>query len=56
MPALGGSQNIRMWHDFGMWLFVVFVIIHVYMAFRAEFMGRQSSLRTIVNGWRTYRD
>ena len=56
VPALGGSQNIRMWHDFGMWLFIVFVIIHVYMAFRAEFMGRQSSLRTIVNGWRTYRD
>ena len=56
VPALGGSQNLRMWHDFGMWLFIVFAIIHIYMAFRAEAMGRQSSLRTIINGWRTFRD
>jgi len=56
VPLLGGSQNLRMWHTFGMWLFIVFVIIHVYMAVRAELMGSQSSLRTIVNGWRTYRD
>ncbi len=56
VPLMGGSQNLRMWHDFGMWLFLVFVIIHVYMAVRAEYMGRQSSIRTIVDGWRTYRD
>jgi len=56
VPVMGGSQNLKMWHDLGMWLFVVFAIIHIYMAFRAEYMGRQSSLRTIVNGWRTYRD
>ena len=56
VPALGGSQNLRMWHDFGMWLFVFFAIIHIYMAIRADFMGRQSSLRTMVDGWRTFRD
>jgi Ni/Fe-hydrogenase 1 B-type cytochrome subunit len=56
IPALGGAQNTRMSHDFGMWLFIMFAIIHIYMAFRAEYMGRQSSLRTMVNGWRTYRD
>lgn len=56
VPAIGGSQNLRMWHDFGMWLLLVFVIIHIYMAIRADLMGRQSSLRTIITGWRTFRD
>ncbi len=44
---------MRMWHVFGMWLLIVFAIIHIYMALRADVMSRQSSLRTIVNGWRT---
>lgn len=56
IPMMGGSQNVKMWHEFGMWLFLVFIIIHVYMAIRADLMGRQSSLMTIINGWRTYRD
>lgn len=56
VPLLGGSQSTRMWHDLGMWLFVMFAVIHIYMAYRAEFMGRQSSVRTIINGWRTFRD
>ncbi|MCH5376754.1 MAG: cytochrome b/b6 domain-containing protein, partial [Planctomycetes bacterium] len=54
--VLGGSQNTKMLHDFGMWLFVVFAILHIYMAIRADFMGRQSSVRTIIDGWRRYKD
>jgi Ni/Fe-hydrogenase 1 B-type cytochrome subunit len=53
IPLLGGSQSTRMWHLLGMWLFIVFSIIHIYMAWRAEFMGPQSSVKTIINGWRT---
>jgi Ni/Fe-hydrogenase 1 B-type cytochrome subunit len=56
VPVLGGSQNTKMLHDFGMWLFVVFAILHIYMAIRADFMGRQSSVRTIIDGWRRYKD
>lgn len=56
MPLLGGSQQVRMLHILGMWLFIVFTILHVYMAIRADIMGSQSSVRTIINGWRTYRD
>ena len=55
IPEIGGSQNLRMWHQFGMWLFVVFMIIHVYMAMRARYMGRQTSLRSIITGWRRYK-
>ena len=55
IPLLGGSQNTKMLHDLGMWLFVVFMLIHIYMAVRARYMGRQTSLRSIVTGWRRYK-
>lgn len=56
IPLLGGSQEVRMLHIVGMWLFLVFAIIHIYMAIRADIMGSQSSISTIVSGWRTYKD
>lgn len=56
LPLLGGSQQVRMLHLFGMWLFIVFSIVHIYMAVRADIMGKQSSVSTIISGWRTYRD
>lgn len=52
---LGDAQNVRMWHILGMWLFIVFSILHIYMAVRADIMTRQSSVSTILSGWRTYR-
>ena len=52
---LGDAQNVRMWHILGMWLFIVFSILHIYMAIRADIMTRQSSVSTILSGWRTYR-
>lgn len=52
---LGDAQNVRMWHVLGMWLFIVFVILHLYMAIRADIMTRQSSVSAILSGWRTYR-
>jgi len=53
---LSSSQEVRMWHLAGMWLMVTFVVIHVYMGIRADIVGRQSSVSTIVSGWRTYKD
>ena len=56
IPVFGGSQSVRMWHFLGMWLFIVFSILHIYMAVRADIMGRQSSVSAIIGGWRTYKD
>lgn len=50
------SQTVRMWHLLGMWLMVVFVIIHVYMAIRAEFMARQNSISVMIDGVRRFKD
>jgi Ni/Fe-hydrogenase 1 B-type cytochrome subunit len=45
-----------MWHLMGMWLMVLFIIIHIYMVIRAEFMSRQNSIATMISGWRTFKD
>ena len=56
IPLMEGSQNVRMWHILGMWLIIVFAILHIYMAVRADFMGRYTSVSTIITGWRRPKD
>ncbi len=56
ISLLGGGQAARMWHDMGMWIMFVFVIIHIYMAVRADIIGRESSVSTIIGGWRMFKD
>ena len=50
------SQTVRMWHLFGMWLMLLFIIIHIYMVIRAEMMSRQNGISVMINGWRTFKD
>ncbi|MEN8802171.1 MAG: Ni/Fe-hydrogenase, b-type cytochrome subunit [Thiogranum sp.] len=53
IPILGGSEATHNWHNMGMWVMLTFVIIHIYMAVRADIIGRESSVSTIIGGWRT---
>lgn len=50
------SQTVRMWHLLGMWLMLVFIIIHIYMAIRADFASRQNGISAMIDGWRTFKD
>ena len=56
IPLLGGGQATRNWHDMGMWIMLVFVIIHIYMAVRADIIGRESSVSAMIGGWRMFKD
>jgi Ni/Fe-hydrogenase 1 B-type cytochrome subunit len=56
IPLIGDAEAVHNWHNLGMWLMILFVIIHVYMAIRADIMSRQSSISTMVGGWRYYKD
>jgi len=56
VPVIGDSQQTRMWHLIGMWLMVTFTMIHIYMVVRADVMGRQTSVSSMISGWRTYRN
>jgi Ni/Fe-hydrogenase 1 B-type cytochrome subunit len=56
IPLLGDGQAARNWHDMGMWIMIMFVIIHIYMAVRADIIGRESSVSTMIGGWRLFKD
>jgi Ni/Fe-hydrogenase 1 B-type cytochrome subunit len=56
IPLLGGSEATHNWHNMTMWIMITFVIIHIYMAARADIVGRESSVSTIIGGWRLFKD
>ncbi len=56
LPLLGQSQGVHTWHHLGMWVLVVFVIVHVYVAVREDIMSRQSIISSMISGWRMFKD
>jgi Ni/Fe-hydrogenase 1 B-type cytochrome subunit len=56
IPLLGNSQDVHTYHHLGMWAIVIFVMVHIYAAFREDVMSRQSLISTMVSGWRTFKD
>jgi Ni/Fe-hydrogenase 1 B-type cytochrome subunit len=56
IPLVGQSQDVRLWHHWGMWIIVVFVMMHVYVAIREDILSRQSLISTMISGWRMFKD
>jgi Ni/Fe-hydrogenase 1 B-type cytochrome subunit len=56
IPMLGGGEATHNWHNMGMWIMLTFIVIHIYMAVRADMVGRQSSVSAIISGWRLFKD
>jgi Ni/Fe-hydrogenase 1 B-type cytochrome subunit len=52
----GSSMTLRSWHHWGMYLLLLFSIIHIYAAIRDDLMGRVSTISSMISGWRTFRD
>jgi len=56
IPLFGNSQNVHTYHHVGMWVIVIYVMVHIYAAFREDVMSRQSIISTMISGWRTFKD
>jgi len=56
VPLIGDPEAVHNWHNLGMWVMITFVIVHIYMAIRADIIGRESSVSTIIGGWRMFKD
>jgi len=52
----GTGFSLRTWHHLGMYLLLLFTVIHIYAAVRDDIMGRVSTVSSMINGWRTFRD
>ncbi|WP_084705209.1 Ni/Fe-hydrogenase, b-type cytochrome subunit [Beijerinckia mobilis] len=56
MPLLGGNLATHFWHHIGMWVIILFVIIHVYTVTREDISSRQTLISAMINGYRNFRD
>lgn len=50
------SQDVHTWHHLGLWVIVVFAIVHIYAAIREDIMSRQSIISSMISGEREFRD
>jgi Ni/Fe-hydrogenase 1 B-type cytochrome subunit len=53
--VLGESMTVRLWHHVAMWIVVIFSMVHMYMAIREDMTHRQSTISTMISGWRYFR-
>ncbi|MFA5074008.1 MAG: Ni/Fe-hydrogenase, b-type cytochrome subunit [Nitrospirota bacterium] len=52
---LGGESYTRIWHILIMWYFIIFTLIHVYMAVMNSLINRDGALGSMITGYKTSR-
>ena len=56
VPLMGGDMAVRQWHHMGMWFFVVFVIVHVYLVAYHDYVEGRGTTSSMVGGWKFERE
>ncbi len=49
---LGGEQNTRIWHFLAMWVFIITIAIHIYMATMTTWVRRDHTVRSMLSGYK----
>lgn len=53
---LGGLANVRNLHKVSMWIIIVFVVIHIYMAVFNAVRGKNGAMDAVVSGYKFVED
>jgi Ni/Fe-hydrogenase 1 B-type cytochrome subunit len=53
--VIGDSFAVHTWHNVAMWIVIIFSIVHMYMAIREDMTHRQTTISSMVSGWRFFR-
>ena len=56
VPLMGGDMAVRQWHHMGMWFFVAFVIVHVYLVAYHDYVEGRGTTSSMVGGWKFERE
>lgn len=56
IPLLGQSMNVHTFHRLGMWIMILFSMVHMYMAFREDILSKQGVVSSMVNGYKYIKD
>ena len=51
-PLFGSEQNLRVFHYDAMWLFILFILIHVYLTFYHDYVEGHGVTSSIIGGWK----
>ncbi|MDR2172846.1 MAG: Ni/Fe-hydrogenase, b-type cytochrome subunit [Burkholderiales bacterium] len=51
----GEPQAVRTVHHLAMYYLLMFAVLHIYMAFREDIMGKETVISTMVNGIRAFK-
>jgi Ni/Fe-hydrogenase 1 B-type cytochrome subunit len=54
-PVIGSSFAVHTWHNVAMWIVIIFSMVHMYMAIREDMTHRQTTISTMISGWRFFR-
>lgn len=49
----GDSFTVRSWHHLVAWGYIVFMVVHIYMAFREDWLSRNGTMSSIITGYKT---
>ena len=49
---LGGESYTRIWHILAMWYFIIFLLIHVYLAITISMINKDRTLSSIFTGYK----
>ena len=50
---MGNSVNVRVMHHMLAWVFVVFIVTHLYMSFRHDFLAKNGTISSIITGYKS---
>jgi Ni/Fe-hydrogenase 1 B-type cytochrome subunit len=51
-PLMGGDFAVRQWHHVFMWVFILFVLVHVYLVFYHDYIEGRGTTSSMVGGWK----
>ncbi len=52
VPLMGGDFAVRQWHHLTMWFFIVFTVVHVYLAAYHDYIEGRGVISSMVGGWK----
>jgi len=55
VPLLGGDHTVRVWHHAGLWFFVVFSLVHVYLSAYHDYVEATGTISSMIGGWKFLR-
>lgn len=52
IPLMGGDAVVRQWHHIMMWSFMIFILIHIYLAAYHDYVEGRGTISSIIGGWK----